>query len=359
MMRCLMCVIFCIQIAVLSGCAGLDLPVEISATNNEHKPLLYSELDDVTATETSFTGEFVFQNKSPESLPLRLKTTSCGCLSLQREGQELKQGDILTIPGKGRVAVSMTMQMPLHPGNNRYHALFVSEFQGRECETEIAMSCPIVDGMIIHPRTVQVSFDRDTATSKQFSVRTLRSSRNKNDLEPLPAHGGLPGHVALQKISVVSKPAMVAEGIWQKEWQLDFTVKPPEDMGLLVPPQPISLCAADKTADFSLVLAKNYGVDAPRQIDFPDTKLTEKRSRVFSLQSATDSTFTIRSMSCENPCFVVSASPGITDTEQHWVTIVFQPQTAGENRSALHIETTHSDSEHIHIELAGTAFVEP
>jgi hypothetical protein len=108
--------------------------------------------------------------------------------------------------------------------------------------------------------------------------------------------------------------------------------------------------------EFSLILTKTYGIDYPARVDFPETLVHEKKSRVFSIQSASNVAFEIKSVSCDNPCFTLLQNSKNDKSEQHWLEAVFEPKATGENHSKLIIKTTHLDAERLEIELVGTGY---
>jgi hypothetical protein len=152
----------------------------------------------------------------------------------------------------------------------------------------------------------------------------------------------------------------IVSGIWQKEWRLDFNVNKPDEMRKQEAPILIGLSFPnDQTAvseEFALILTKTYGIDYPTRIDFPDTLINKKKSRVFSIQSASILAFTIQSVSCDNPCFTILQNSKNDKLEQHWIEAFFEPKTTGENRSKLIIETTHPNAKRLEIELVGTGY---
>jgi hypothetical protein len=351
-------IIFCWFL--FQGCGGNVLPVcslVVTATNNNHRPILFSELSDITASEHSFTGNFVFQNISSSPLQIELKITNCGCLSLKKDEQALKQGGSFTIPAKEKVTLSMTMQMPHYPGKNQYGATFTVHCEDQEFEQEIFMACPVYDDIVLDIQTVQVSFDRNTV-SDSFSICLTRSAHEKSELSISPAAKNLPSHVTLKKVTETAKAQMVAEGIWQKEWRIDFVVKIPKDSEISPLPQPMTLTLGKETAEWVLIIMKSYGVDAPKNVDFPDTFVTKKRSFVFSLQSATDMPFAIESAACDDSNFSVLMKQNEGIIKQHWIEVVFQPTTEGEHKAVLFLKTSHADAEAININLQGIAIAE-
>jgi hypothetical protein len=83
---------------------------------------------------------------------------------------------------------------------------------------------------------------------------------------------------------------------------------------------------------------------------------TQKRTRVFSLQSADGSAFEIKSLSCHHSSFSVLCNDSTNKIKQYWIEARFEPQRIGEIQSLLTIGTSHPDSEQIMIELAGHCF---
>jgi hypothetical protein len=343
---------------LFSGCSDLKsgVPIRIVATNNIHKPILYSEIESVFDNEESFSGDFVFHNESLEDITLELKMTSCGCLSLMKDALMLKEGDCFTILGGQKISVSMKMYLPRYPGKNEYGAIFIAKYKEQECSLEIVMQCQVIEDISLDPKIVQLKFDRNAPNDRSFSIFVCRASYDKSILKMPPSVANLPDFVLLQKTAICSSAKKIDSGIWQKEWQFDFKVQYPPNMGIMEPPCLIMFQTSDFSAKASLILTQTYGVNSPQQIDFPDTKLTEKRTRVFSLQSADGSAFEIKSFSCNHSSFSVLYNDNANKTKQHWIEAVFEPKSTGESHSKLIIETTHPDAERLEIELVGTGY---
>jgi hypothetical protein len=237
-MRTLTLLILTYILASFIGCSQTEESLIIMEMNNERNPLLYSELS--TLTETSFTGEFVCHNKLSKSLSVYLKKTDCGCLSLRKDGNELKQGDCFTISRQGQTKLIMTMQIPYHPGVYQYGATFeVVDDKEHRSEVGISMKCSIFDDISINPNVVQLTFDKTTDTNRSVTVSMNRISRNTNDLQP-PVWGTLPDYLVVQKVSNVSNVVQIAKGIWQKEWQIDLNIAQPQNMGIIEAPHLIT-----------------------------------------------------------------------------------------------------------------------
>jgi hypothetical protein len=197
-------------------------PIKVVSQNNEHKPLLYSELSSVLEKETSFTGDFTLSNQSLNDVKVELKLTGCGCLSLQKEGQPLDIGESFVIPGGQSVSISMTMQMPFHPGQNEYGALFAVEDQERQSLLEISMKCPVIENIFVTPKIVQVEFDKNNVAYRSFSVILAHASHDQSILKSPPNTSKLPDYVSLKKVSAHTDRKEIVSGIWQKEWRLDW-----------------------------------------------------------------------------------------------------------------------------------------
>jgi hypothetical protein len=347
----------------LVGCTNqskLVNPIKIIPQNNEHKPLLYSELSSVLENETSFTGNFILSNTSLSDVKLELKVIGCGCLSLQKEGQPFCIGDNFVIPSGQSVSISTTMRMPLRPGQNEYSATFVIEYQDVQSVLEISMKCPIIENISITPKIVQVEFDQNNVAHRSFSVILTHASHDQSVLKSPPNMSTLPNYVSLKNISVNADMKEIASEIWQKEWRLDFNVNKPDEMKRQETPILIGLSFPNDqmavSEEFSLILTKTYGIDYPARVDFPDTLVNKKKSRVFSIQSASILAFAIKSVSCNNPCFTILQNSKNDQSEQHWIEVIFEPKATGENHSKLIIETTHPDAERLEIELVGTGY---
>jgi hypothetical protein len=286
-----------------------------------------------------------------------LKDISCGCLSIRKDGQSLKGGDMFSISGGETVLVSMEMHLPMYAGKNEYGAMFIAENNGLEHNVEIVMSCPVIGDISIDPKITQLAFERDDTINQQFSVFLTRASHDKSALDSMPSVGKLPKHITLQRTSIYSNAKETVPGIWQKEWQFDFNVARPDEMAMLEAPLSIDFSATGRSVGFSIILTKTYGIDYPKQVDFSDAKPGETKTRVFSLQSASDMAFEIKSVSCNNNSyFTVSANQVSGKSKQHWIEVAFTPQSVGENVATLSIETSHPDSNQVVIELNGTCF---
>ncbi|MDR0610308.1 MAG: hypothetical protein LBG58_09385 [Planctomycetaceae bacterium] len=347
----------------LAGCTGqskLDNQIKIIPQNNEHKPLLYSELSSVLENETLFTGNFILSNKSLNDVKIELKDIGCGCLSLQKERQPFCIGDSFVIPSGKSVSISMTMKMPLRSGQNEYSAILTVEYQKIQSVLEISMKCPIIENISVTPKIVQVEFDKNNVVNRSFSVILAHASHDQSVLKSPPNISKLPNYVSLKNISVHTDMKEVVSGIWQKEWCLNFNVNKPDEMKKQEAPILIGFSFPnDPTAvseEFSLILTKTYGIDYPARVDFPDTVVNEKKSRVFSIQSASSLAFTIKSISCNNLYFTILQNSKSDKSEQHWIEAIFEPKTTGENHSKLIIETTHPDAKHLEIELVGIGY---
>jgi hypothetical protein len=347
----------------LIGCVNqskLDDQIKIISQNNEHEPLLYSELASVLENKTSFTGDFILSNKSLNDIKLELKMIGCGCLSLQKEGQPFCIGESFVIPSGKSVSISMTMQMPLYPGQNEYSAIFSAVNQDIPRVLEISMKCPVIENISVTPKIVQVEFDQNNINDRSFSVILTRASHDPSVLKLPPDTSKLPNYISLKNISAHTDMKEIVSGIWQKEWRLDFKVNKPDEMKRQETPILISFSFPNDQAavseEFSLILTKTYGIDYPARVEFPDTLVHKKKSRVFSIQSASILAFAIKSISCDNPCFTILQNSKNDKSEQHWIETIFEPKTTGENHSKLIIETTHPDAERLEIELVGTGY---
>lgn len=345
----------------IGGCQGTesDFAIKIELTNNKHAVLLYDELSSLNTT--SFKSEFDFHNTSSETMELQLKITSCGCLSLHHEGQSLHEGNsFLVLPGKTK-SVIMEMQYPSYPGKNENKAYFTTKSQRLDFVTEISMSCPVLEDISVAPKIVPLSFDRNEV-SREFSIYLTRNSRDKSSLRGKPLLHNAPKFLSLKKNSVQFYEKEIEKELWQKQWCLDFVVKLPVESEFPKTPQFVSLVFEDtpvpSSIDFSVILSKNYGISFPRNISFPDTRLSETRTRSFSIQSAKNQSFTIKSVLCDNPCFSIVAPKQSQELKQHWFEVKFSPTTIGENKGVIIIATSDVDFQKIEIDLDGVAFSE-
>ncbi len=342
---------------LLSGCGKEESPpIHVKATNAEHDVVLLSELPSLSESEQMFAGDFLLTNISPKKITLELDMTSCGCLSLRKDNQPLTERDRFTIAPNAQAVVSMETQIPVHPGLNRYEALFTYNDDSKERSLILAIQCPVLNDCFVFPSAVKINFDREAIVPKEFSIMLTQHSRDKSDLDKPPfLRDVLPSHVVKKKEIVFSPARETEKGVWQKIWRFDFAVMCPSDALAFSSPLRIGFASSVlPVAEFTLLVHKTFGVDAPRQLTFPETAVTKDYTRTISLQSADSVPFEIVSTSCDNDSFITLGKHGIA--KQHWIEISFVPRFVGGQKGRLILETTHPESKTIHIDLIGTAF---
>lgn len=343
-------VILYLALLTCIGCGRSE--VIVSDHPDQSQTWLVSEID------SQYTEDFAFRypvrNATSQRSTFQVRSIGCACYKVSHESAQLKIGDQFTLESGGKTVLELHPPRPRSTESGSYN--FSVEVQGLPGKAppvlQFTAFLRTVRDIQVNSSVIMQEFAEEE-TSQKARLEVTLNSRTREDVDSPPLVAGWPTGSEPDPIEALG-PAVESEGIWKRTYLCAATIPRPDfAQGDIRHSVTIRGRADVPPFQLQLVQRSRTGVGGPSLVHFGEAKVGHAVSRRIQLSARDERPFQIV-QDTEFP------SVSLTPDEQkplsrHWVRMTWTPQEPGELQQILRVQTDHSKSSAVEIEIRGVA----